>query len=364
MSAIQQLHSIGQSLWLDNITRGMLHDGTLRDYIDRYLVTGLTSNPTIFERAIRTTGFYDVAIRKKAHAGRSGEALFYELALEDLTEAADLFKPIYEATSGIDGWVSLEVSPYLADDTAGSVSSAVHLHTCAERPNLFIKIPGNACGIAAIEELIFRGVPVNVTLLFSREQHLAVAEAFMRGIERRLGAGLSPRVESVASIFVSRWDAAANERLPIHLRNHLGIAVARQIYASYRELFASPRWRRLSGAGATAQRLLWASTGSKDPNASPTLYVEALAAPGTINTMPEPTLRAFAEHGSIASLMPPDGGDADQELAAIAYEGLDTTSLAARLQQEGAVVFCKSWHEMLACIAAKSSALKHDAMPV
>ena len=353
MSATNDLHSIGQSLWLDNITRGLLGSGTLRDYINRLSVTGLTSNPTIFERAIGSSDLYDTTIRQKSLAGLSAEAVFYELALEDLTMAADMFNPTYEATLGMDGWVSLEVSPLLADDPAGSVTSASQLHARANLPNLFIKLPGTGSGMAAIEEAIFLGIPVNVTLLFSPAQYLDAAEAYMRGIERRLASGLGPHVASVASVFVSRWDVAANARLPDRLHNHLGIAVARQIHRSYRTLLASARWQQLSAAGAMAQRLLWASTGTKDETASDTLYIEALAAPDTINTMPEQTLLAFENHGKVGSLMPPDGGDADQILEAAAYEGVNIDELATRLQTEGTAAFSRSWANMLASIATR-----------
>jgi transaldolase len=341
----------------------MLSNGTLRDYIDRLSVTGLTSNPTIFERAISSSDVYDIAIQQKAGAGKSGEALFYELALEDLTRAADLFLPEHEATSGMDGWVSLEVSPLLANDAAASVASAVQLHARAQRPNLFIKLPGTAAGLAGIEESIFRGIPVNVTLLFSTTQYLAAADAYLRGLERRHAAGLSLRVASVASIFISRWDAAANDRLPRTLRNQLGIAVARQIHGSYRALLSSARWQKLHAAGAMQQRLLWASTGTKDPAASDTLYIEALAAPDTINTMPESTLLAFAAHGKVGATLPLDGGDPEQMLAQIAGEGVDIEELAARLQREGAATFSKSWRDMLACIATKNGALEFEDTP-
>jgi transaldolase len=294
MKTTQQLHDLGQSLWLDNITRGLLTSGTLDRYISELSVTGLTSNPTIFDQAIGNADFYDTAIRQKALAGKSGEALFFELALEDLTQAADLFRPIHNATGGVDGWVSLEVSPLLADDTAGTIQAAVQLHAQAQRPNLFIKIPGTSAGIPAIEEAIFAGVPVNVTLLFSREHYLAAAEAYMRGIERRIAAGLDPAVGSVASIFVSRWDVAIKDRVPQELRNRLGIAIAKRTYKAYIELLASQRWQALAAAGARPQRLLWASTGTKDPAAPDTLYIDALAAPDTVNTMPEKTLLAFA----------------------------------------------------------------------
>ena len=354
MKATQQLHDLGQSLWLDNITRALLDRGTLRQYIDTLSVTGLTSNPTIFDNAIGSSGQYDEAIRKLAGEGVTGEALFYEIALEDLTRAADMFMPEHERTSGADGWVSLEVSPLLADDTAASVAWAAHLHARAQRPNLFIKLPGTAAGIAAVEEAIFRGIPVNVTLLFSADQYLAAARAYLRGIERRIAAGLNPAVASVASVFVSRWDVSVHDKVAQHLRNRLGISVARQVYRSYRTLLASERVRKLRAAGAGMQRLLWASTGVKDPLASDTLYVEALAAPGTINTMPEQTLQAFAAHGRVSGTMPQDGGDADEMIAAFAGAGVNTAELAVRLQQEGAAAFAKSWHSLLARIAIAS----------
>jgi transaldolase len=355
MKATQQLHELGQSLWLDNITRALLAHGTLRQYIDTLSITGLTSNPTIFDNAIRISGLYDAAIREKSAAGKRGEDLFYELALEDLTRAADMLRPVHESTGGLDGWVSLEVSPLLADDSAGSVESAARLHAAAARPNLFIKLPGTAAGIAAIEESIFRGIPVNVTLLFSVAQYLAAAEAYLRGIERRLAAGLDPRVASVASVFVSRWDAAIHDKVPTQLRNRLGIAVARQVYRAYREILASGRWMKLKAAGAMTQRVLWASTGTKDPGASDTLYVEALAAPYTINTMPEATLQAFAAHGNAERTMPPDGGDADAVVTAFTSAGVDVANLASLLQRDGALAFVRSWHALLARIAASSA---------
>ena len=357
MKATQQLHDLGQSLWLDNITRGLLTSGTLGRYISELSVTGLTSNPTIFDQAIGNAGFYDAAIREKALAGKSGEALFFELALEDLTQAADLFRPVHDATGGVDGWVSLEVSPLLADDTAATIQAAVQLHAQAQRPNLFIKIPGTRAGIAAIEEAIFAGVPVNVTLLFSREHYIAAAEAYVRGIERRIAAGLDPAVGSVASIFVSRWDVAIKDKVPQELRNRLGIAIAKRTYKAYRELLASPRWQKLASAGARPQRLLWASTGTKDPAAPDILYIEALAAPNTINTMPENTLLAFAEHGKMKGALPADGGDAEALLAEFARAGVDDGALAATLQREGAQSFAKSWNDLMARIASKSDAL-------
>jgi transaldolase len=357
MKTTKQLHDLGQSLWLDNITRGLLTSGTLARYISELSVTGLTSNPTIFEHAIKESNFYDEAIHQKVLAGKSGEALFFELALEDLTCAADLFRPAHDATGGVDGWVSLEVSPLLADDTAATIKAAVNLHARAQRPNLFIKIPGTPAGIPAIEEAIFSGVPVNVTLLFSREHYIAAAEAYMRGVERRIAAGLDPRIASVASLFVSRWDVAIKDKVPDALRNRLGIAIAKRTYKAYRDLLASTHWQKLATAGARPQRLLWASTGTKDPAAPDTLYLEALAAPNTINTIPEKTLLAFAGHGKVKDVLPPDGGDAETELAEFASAGVDDAALAATLQREGAQSFAKSWRGLMERIASKSEVL-------
>jgi len=357
MKVTQQLHDLGQSLWLDNITRGLLTSGTLGRYISELSVTGLTSNPTIFEHAIKDADFYDDAIRQKVRAGKSGEALFFELALEDLIEAADLFRPIYDATGGVDGWVSLEVSPLLADDTVATIQAAEQLHERAQRPNLFIKIPGTPEGIAAIEETIFVGVPVNVTLLFSPEHYIDTAEAYMRGIERRIAADLDPAVGCVASLFISRWDVAIKDQVPEALRNRLGIAIAKRTYQAYRDLLASKRWQKLADAGARPQRLLWASTGTKDPDASDTLYLEALAAPDTINTIPEKTLLAFAEHGKVKGALPTDGGDAEALLAEFARAGVDNAALAAQLQREGTAAFAKSWRDLLDRIASKTEVL-------
>ena len=357
MKATQLLHNLGQSLWLDNITRDLLTTGTLKRYIDELSVTGLTSNPTIFDHAIKNSSAYDASIRKKLNAGKSGESLFFDLALEDLTRAADLFRPIHEKTHGVDGWVSLEVSPELAYDTAKTLAAAKALHARAGRPNLFIKIPGTQEGLPAIEEAIFAGVPINVTLLFSREHYRAAAEAFLRGIERRIEAGLEPEVGSVASVFVSRWDGAVAGKVPKPLSNTLGIAVAKRTYKAYRDLLGSPRWQRIYNAGARPQRLLWASTGTKDPQASDVLYVKALAAPFTVNTMPEGTLKALADHGEIREIMPADGGDGEAVLGQFAKAGIDVDALANRLQDEGAKSFVKSWNELMEVIASKSAAL-------
>lgn len=352
-----QIKDLGQSLWLDNITRGLLSSGTLQHYINELSITGLTSNPTIFQNAISNSDFYDAAIHHKMLAGKSGEALFFELALEDLGQAADLFRPMHEATDGVDGWVSLEVSPMLADDTAGTIDAAVQLHARAQRSNLFIKIPGTRAGIPAIEETIFAGVPVNVTLLFSREHYIAAAEAYMRGIERRIAAGLDANVACVASLFVSRWDVAIKDKVPHTLRNHLGIAIAMRTYKAYRDLLVTPRWLELADAGALPQRLLWASTGTKDPDAADTLYIDALAAPDTINTLPEKTLLAFVEHGKANVALPHDGGDAEAILAEFVRAGVDDAALAIQLQTEGVQSFANSWRELLDCIATKSVAI-------
>jgi transaldolase len=355
MNATQSLQALGQSLWLDQITRELLNNGTLARYIRDLSVTGLTSNPTIFDKAISDTNFYDDAIRNLALAGDSGEGLFFKLALEDLSRAADLFRPAHDATGGTDGWVSLEVSPLIADDTEATVASALQLHARVRRPNVFIKIPGTQAGVAAIEAAIFAGVPVNVTLLFSAEQYLAAAEAYMRGLERRIAAGKDARVGSVASIFVSRWDVAVKDRVPEQLRNRLGIAIAMQTYRAYRGLLAGARWQKLAAAGAKPQRVLWASTGTKDKTARDVLYVEALAAPDTVNTMPEQTLLAFADHGHPQGVLSESAGDSAAVLAEFARQGIDTTALAAQLQREGAAAFAASWHALMLSIASKSA---------
>jgi transaldolase len=352
----RQLHELGQSLWLDNITRDMLRDGTLRMYIDELSITGLTSNPTIFDKAISGGGVYDEQIVELRERGLEPEQAFFELALTDLREAAGLFEPINRRTDGVDGWVSIEVSPLLADDAQATVAQVSDLHARADC-NIFIKIPGTEAGRVAIEESIFAGVPINVTLLFSTEQYVASAEAFMRGIERRIEAGLDPAVPSVASVFVSRWDVAVADRVPPELRNRLGIAVARHAYRAYRGLLDSERWGRLANEGARPQRLLWASTGTKDPEASDVLYIEALAAPFTVNTMPDKTLLAFADHGEVGELLPAGGGDADAVLASFEAAGIDVSGLAARLQREGAEVFDASWKELMQSIEAKGSQL-------
>ncbi len=365
MNAPQSLHDKGQSLWLDNITRDLLDNGTLKRYINEWSITGLTSNPTIFDHAIKNSGAYDASIAEKLKSGKSGEALFFELALEDLTRAADLFRPIHEKTNGVDGYVSLEVSPLLAYDTASTIAAAKDLFARAKRPNLFIKIPGTKEGLPAIEEAIFSGVPVNVTLLFSREQYLAAADAFLRGIERRIAAGLNPRVDSVASLFVSRWDVAATDKVPEKLRNQLGIAITKRTYAAANALLSSERWRRVYNFGARPQRPLWASTGTKDPNAPALLYVQALASPYTVNTMPEATLKALAAHSELSGLMPQDGGDCEEVLAEFGKAGIDIDALAARLQDEGAKSFVASWNDLMGVIASKSAALgKGDPLKV
>ncbi len=362
MKATQLLHNLGQSIWLDNITRDLLETGTLNRYIDEFSVTGLTSNPTIFDHAIKNSPAYDAAIRAGLAKGKSGEALFFDLALADITRAADLFRPVHDKTNSVDGWVSLEVSPLLAHDTASTLRAAKDLSARAGRPNLFIKIPGTKEGLPAIEEAIFAGVPVNVTLLFSREQYVAAAGAFLNGIERRLDAGLNPNVGSVASVFISRWDVSVMDKVPDALRDQLGIAIAKRTYKAYRGLLSSPRWQRAFNAGARPQRLLWASTGTKDPKASDILYIKSLAAPFTVNTMPEGTLKALAEHTDLGPALPADGGDCEEVLTKFANAGIDVDALAAQLQDEGAKSFVKSWNDLMAVIASKSAALNEPAL--
>jgi transaldolase len=361
MKATAKLHELGQSLWLDNITRTMLGDGTLKGYIDELSVTGLTSNPTIFDKAISGGDTYDEQIAEVAAAADAGEGvgvnaeerIFFELAIQDLQGAADLFAPVHERTAGVDGFCSLEVSPLIADDAAATIEEAAALHAKADRENLFIKIPGTSAGLTAIEETIFAGIPVNVTLLFDAAQYLAAADAYMKGIERRIAAGLDPDVPSVGSIFMSRWDVAVAEEVADDLHNRLGIAIGFQAYRAYSELLASDRQRRLQNEGARPQRLLWASTGTKDPNASDTLYIEAFAAPFTVNTMPENTLHAFADHGQVGDLVPADGGNAELVLKEFGDAGVDVVALAARLQEEGKQSFNKSWEDLLSSIASQ-----------
>src|SRR6185312_10394554 len=357
MKATQILHNLGQSLWLDNITRDLLDSGTLKQYINDLSVTGLTSNPTIFDHAIKNSTAYDATIARKLAKRESSEALFFDLALEDLTRAADLFRPIYEKTNGVDGWVSLEVSPLLAHDTASTLAAARDLFARAARPNLLIKIPGTKEGLPAIEEAIFSGIPVNVTLLFSREQYVAAAEAFLRGIERRVEASLNPNVGSVASVFVSRWDAAVANKTADELHNQLGIAIAKRSYKAAHELLNSPRWNRIYNLGARPQRLLWASTGTKDPKASDILYIKSLAAPFTVNTMPEATLKALATHTELGDLLPAEGGNCEEVIAQFAKAGIDVDALAVQLQNEGAESFVNSWNELMAVLSSKNASL-------
>lgn len=358
MKPTQKLHDLGQSLWLDNITRDLLDNGTLKSYIDELSVTGLTSNPTIFDQAIKKSAAYDSAIQEGMSKGHSGEALFFDLALDDLTRAADLFRAIHNQTKGVDGWVSLEVSPLLAYDTSTTLAAAKDLSARASRPNLFIKIPGTPEGLPAIEEAIFAGVSINVTLLFSREQYLAAADAYLKGIERRITAGLSTNVGSVASVFISRWDVAVANKVPEELRDKLGIAIAKRTYKAYRELLATPRFQKVINSGYNPQRLLLASTGTKDPKASDILYIKALAAPDTVNTMPEATLKAFADHGEVGAVLPVDGGDCEQVLQQFAKAGIDIDALGAQLQTEGAKSFVNSWNELMGVIDSKSAVLK------
>jgi transaldolase len=358
MKATQLLYNLGQSLWLDNITRDLLDSGTLQKYIDKLSVTGLTSNPTIFEKAIRNSASYDAPIRAGLTKGKPNEEIFFDLAIEDLSRAADMFRPIYDRTNMVDGWVSLEVSPLLAYDTETTLRAAKDLFSRVHRSNLLMKIPGTREGLPAIEEAIFAGIPINVTLLFSREQYLSAADAYLRGIERRLAAGLNPCVASVASVFVSRWDSAINSKVPSDLHNHLGIAIAKRTYKAARALLTSPQWQRVYNAGARPQRLLWASTGTKDPSASDILYVKELAAPFTVNTMPESTLKALAKHHALGAILPADGGDCEEVLARFAEAGVDVDQVAVTLQEEGARSFVNSWNELMAIIASKSAVLK------
>jgi len=358
MKPTQLLHDLGQSLWLDNITRDLLNNGTLKTYIDEYSVTGLTSNPTIFDQAIKKSASYDSAIHEAMGRGESGEALFFDLALEDLTRAADLFRPTYDQTKGVDGWASLEVSPLLAYDTATTLAAAQDLSARGARPNLFIKIPGTPEGLPAIEEAIFAGVSINVTLLFSREQYLAAAEAYLKGVERRIAAGLPTNVGSVASVFISRWDVAVSSEVSDDLRDKLGIAIAQRTYKAYRDLLLTPRWQKIIQTGYNPQRLLLASTGTKDPRASDILYIKALAAPDTVNTIPEATLKAFADHGEVGTVMPPDGGNCEQVLQQFVEAGIDIDALGLQLQVDGAKAFVKSWNELLGVIESKSAVLK------
>jgi transaldolase len=358
MKPTRQLHDFGQSLWLDNVSRRLLTSGTLRRYIDELSITGLTSNPSIFDHAIKKSNDYDQDIQRKFRQGESDEAIFFELALADLVQAADLFLPIHERTNGVDGWASMEVSPLFAHDTERTIAEAKRLYAAAGKPNLFIKIPGTKEGLPAIEEAIFAGVPINVTLLFSRDQYLASVDAYFRGVERRVQAGLNPAVRSVASVFISRWDKATMGKVPAELQNRLGLAVAQQSYEAYRQVLDSERWQRLANAGAHPQRLLWASTGTKDPAASDVLYIEALVAPFTINTIPDATLLAFADHGSVGEPMPAGAGGAREVIARFAQAGIDHEQLAMKLQQEGAQTFVADWTELLASIASKRTMLK------
>ncbi|MEO6798087.1 MAG: transaldolase [Candidatus Dormibacter sp.] len=362
MNAAARLHEAGQSLWLDNITRNLLTSGQLARYITEDAVTGLTSNPSIFDKAITGSDAYDEQTRELAATGLAIEDLFFELALDDLTRAAALFKPVWDSTRGADGWVSLEVSPRLAHDTKRTVAEAEALHQKAGTPNLFIKVPGNREGLPAIEELTFQGVPVNVTLLFSNEQYLAAAAAYQRGLERREGAGLDLNVPSVASLFVSRWDRATLDKLPDNLKDELGIAVAKQTYRGYREVLASAQWKALEARGAHSQRLLFASTGTKDPAKPDTYYIQALAAPDTINTIPPATLEAFADHGEFGEFLPADGGDADEVIAKVEADGINVPELAASLQSDGAASFVSAWEDLLRSIESKAASVTAKAL--
>ncbi len=358
-SRLHELSDLGQSVWIDFLSRQLIQSGKLARMMEKDALVGVTSNPTIFQKAIAEGALYDESMRRFAGEGRDAYRVFEGIEVEDVCASADLFRPVYDRTAGDDGFVSIEVGPHLARDTKGTIEEARRLWQSCDRQNVMVKIPGTAEGVPAIEESIFNGVPINVTLLFSREQYIAAAEAWMRGVERRLAAGLDPAVTSVASLFISRWDKAVSDKVPAELRNRLGIAIGARTYRAYRELLASPRWRKLAAAGARPQRLLWASTGTKDPKAPDTLYIEALAAPDTIDTIPEKTLRAFAEHGELKGVMAEDGGDAEAVLARFTQAGIDLDALAQELQRDGAQAFVKSWKELLQRIADKSEALAH-----
>ncbi len=360
MKVTQKLHQLGQSLWIDNITRNLLNSGLLKHFIDEWSVTGLTFNPVAFEHAINNSSVYDVAIRKKLKQDLVGEELFFELVLEDVRHAADLFRPVYDQTDGMDGWVSLNVSPFLAYDTINTLNAVKDLYVRARRPNILIAIPGTRENLPVVEEAILAGVPVNVTLLFSCEHYLAASEAFLRGIERRITAGLKPNVGSVASLSISRWDAAIMDKVPDVLRNQLGIAIAKRTYKVWREFLSSPRWERAYTAGARPQRLLWTGTGTRDPKVSDVFYIKALAAPLTVNTMSDDTLKAFADHGDLGALMPADGGDCEAVLSRFVKAGINIDALAVQLQKEGVTSFVKSWIELMMVIASKSATLTQE----
>ena len=349
----KNLHQLGVSIWLDNITREMLDNGILKNYIDDFCITGLTSNPSIFEAAIAKTSYYDETIRSYTHPGLSHEEVFFKLAIEDIRRAADLFIPVYQKTNGLDGFVSIEVSPLLAYDAENTIRSARDIFSRVGRPNVFIKIPGTPEGLPAIEKVIAEGIPVNVTLLFSAEQYSAAAEAVLKGIETRIEKGLDPCVNSVASVFVSRWDKAVAAKAPAELLNKLGIAVMQKTYSAYLDFLRSPRVQRLMNFGVFPQRLLWASTGTKDPNASDILYVKNLAAPYTVNTIPENTLMAYADHGEEGELLNGDASSADKIIGQFRELSVDYFTLAEQLQAEGADAFKKSWDNLIRSIADK-----------
>lgn len=357
MTPTAQLYQAGQSLWLDTITRDMLDSGTLQRYIDELSLTGLTSNPTIYEKAIRGSDAYDEQIRSGLQAGHTAEEIFFTLAIDDLSRAADLFRPIHDRTGGFDGYVSLEVSPLLAYDAEGTIEQALRLHADAARPNLYVKIPGTTEGLPAISEAIFAGVPINVTLLFTAGHYIAAADAYMTGLERRIAQGLDPNVASVASVFLSRWDVAVADEVPAELRNQLGLAVGRDAYRAYRAVLDSDRWQRLANHGARPQRLLYASTGTKDPEAPDTLYISGFASPNTVNTMPEGTLLAFEDHGEVPALLDPAGGDSAAVMARFERVGVDLSALGQQLQRDGAEAFVASWNELIERITSKGTEL-------
>jgi transaldolase len=355
----RQLHEAGQSLWLDSINRAMLGSGDLARYVDQLAVTGLTSNPTILGHAMAASHDYEGSLRALLAQGVSGpQDLVYAAAFEDLGQAANLFRPAWQASGGEDGYVSVEVPPDLAYDAPATVALARHLHAMAGFPNLLVKVPGTPQGLTVLEELVDAGIGVNVTLLFSDTHYLRTAEAYMRALERRLARGEDLAVPSVASVFVSRWDKAADSLLPKPLHGRLGVAMAQKVYSSYQSLLASDRWRDLEAGGARPQRVLWASTSAKDPALPDTYYVEKLASPGTINTMPEKTLIAFADHGTVGEMLRDDYASGEETVAEVAAKGVDVDALGESLQRQGARAFSADWSALLDAIAAKASSIR------
>jgi transaldolase len=355
LNPAQRLHALGQSLWLDSISRLMLRSGALARYVSELAVTGLTSNPTILGHAMAAGSDYDHSLARLVDAGvTDAQDLVYSLALEDLAEAAALFRPAWERTAGVDGYVSLEVPPDVAYDAQATIALARRLHDQAGFPNLLVKIPGTPPGLTAMEETITAGIGVNVTLLFSDTHYLRTADAYLRALERRRAAGLDLNVPSVASVFISRWDAAADPLLPPALHGRLGLAMAQKTYSSHLQLLSDKRWQTLAEAGARPQRVLWASTSTKDPDLPDSYYLGRLAAPDTIDTVPEKTLLAFADHGDPDQRLAPDYAAAERTISAIADAGVDVDILAERLQRQGAGAFGADWAALLDAMREKA----------